>query len=294
MRAVNEFFYKQNIFRFLDYSATGNTYEEGGVVIIDIELYSKEAVKLQHEIKKLKISFGVENQNITQALFQLAAEEPNEIVITNKNKVLQELEMLDETPWQNIQDLETINTRAIRRSHIPIYLTSKKIPKPRELRFSLTLDTSISKSEPELTPLFALITKFLLQNILYFTGMEYGLYANQISNKRTGAVGILLFTKKQASDVNIEKISSSVDLLVKRLLAAKTIDKLVSELGSIDYQSHYYMAPDYEKYLHDTDILIGQEGWKRIATRGNINLLIRSTTLEVKVGHQQSSTILAP
>lgn len=289
MRAVNKFFSKKGLWRYLDYDATGKTFEQGGLIIVDIVFYTEEAMRYCDKVKDITIDLGADNKNLAFSFLQILAEEKHEVVTTDMRKVIQELEALNASSWQKPNDVDVIITQKTRRSSTPIYMANNTAPKPQKIPLSLTLDTSMNKKHPELLPLFAVVAEIILQNISYRIGLKHGLYVDKLTNKAGVCTTDLLILKRRASELNPGEITAFAKSVQKEVTAPTTLERIGRNLQSVDYQTRYYEAPNYENILKNTGILIGQKGWHHIATTENIRLLLDHSTLEIKIGRRRSS-----
>lgn len=284
--ALNNFFYSKDVFRYLDYSANGTTYHQGGLIEIEIELYTEKARKYINDISGVKLDFGALDDEVMKALSQISAEEPKLLEIKDKNNVIFELMALDNVAWQDMNDVELINTREFRQSHSPIRFSKEEVRKPRELHISFTLNEEIDQKQPQLFPLFIFLSRFLTQSTYYFTGFEHGLYPADIYGKKLSTFSLLLCAQKDVKNLDITKVEQTIIQTIQKVLTDETIGRIIEDLASVDFRKQYYTAPNHERYLDDSGFLIGASGWKKLATRQNIQHILNNTRLEVKFGRK--------
>lgn len=290
MRRVNEYFYENRLFKYLDYYAQGTTYEQGGIITVDCELYSKDAKELGHHIKDLRMNFDEDNRNISTALYQIAAEESERLYISSKKEVLAELKRLDSESWKNIDEFTLLDTRGFRRKNKPIYLTTQRRPKSSILRISLKLDKKFLVDNRMLSPLFMIIGRIILFTIGNRIAAEHGAYAgSEICVKENSSTMFydLFITKEVSAMLSNEEIKSTSEKTVKYLLNKTTREHIVTQLASINYGKDPFVAPNVDRLFKESNLLIGSIGWREIATLKNVNDILNHILIEVKMGSQK-------
>lgn len=292
LRCINNFFYEHGLFKMLDYAAYGVTYEEGGIITAVVELYSDEAIKLSGRIDQLHINFDDEGYDISTALFQVTAEEPDKLYISDLNKVVKELKQLDQDPWQHIDSIDVLDTKTIRRKNKPIYLTNQPEMKPKILRLSIHLDEDTAGTHRELSPLFMFIGRIILMTIGNRVGATYGTYAGELyGNKQYSLVSELLISQKALSGAQLAKVAQTIEETLTHSLNKKTYMRIIASLSSVSYVYAPDIAPNLERMITETGVLVGEKGWRRLATIQNIESLLSDSRIELKLGRQ---TIVLP
>ncbi len=291
LRAVNEFFYRQGLYKALDYAAHGTTFEEGGVITVDIELYSDEAVAQTSAIEQLHIDFGDENKNVLLALYQIGAEEEWTVGITDGQKVLDELILLDQQRWQSIDELTVIDTRTIRRKNPPIYLTVDRQPKPRKLHVSLKHDKELNALQ---AALFNSVSRVLLLTVTNKIVEQYGFYAGELRGTPSplSVTSELLVFPILWKDIDIDEVLISAEKVLNQMITPTTIERIAHDVGVVDYLDHSRLAPDFERILNQTRVIVGAAGWNSIATPDEIGAILAGAELVIKKGRQTKEVTL--
>lgn len=96
----------------------------GGIICIDIELYTEAAITLSDNLPTLAIELNEETISI--AATQILAEKEEPIGGTGYDNVRRALEDLHKQPWQNIDDIALIDTKKIRKKTDPFYIVEGK------------------------------------------------------------------------------------------------------------------------------------------------------------------------
>lgn len=288
MRYLNEFMYEKGLFKFLDYAATGTTFEESGVIIVSVDMYNEDACRFASDIQKLSVNLGSNpKEHLVNALQQIVAEEPKTLQITDMNELVNALTVLDKQPWSNLDDITFVDTNSIRKKKPPIYLTEQPSGRQRHLYISLECDREIHN---ELLPVFYIICKFLLHNIVSRLSYEYGFYPERLYSKtRHTVVSDLAYKSSTIPRVDVSDIHRSVSTVIDQLLSAAVISRLAKSFSSVHYSKSCEAAPSFEEILQDTGVLIGSKGWQELATEKNIRNLIDQIIINIKCGRERTA-----
>ena len=288
-RRVNDLFYKNSLFKMLDYALNGTTYDMGGIIIIDCELYNNRSIKYIDTIPQLHIDFGHDNENILTALQQIAAEEPTRLHATNLPAIIKALVGLDEQPWQQLDEFSTLDTKMIRRQRGPLYLSQQQRPNPRKLSVSLQLDTTYANNNRHIVALFSVLARFLLLTITNKVCDTFGTYHQDIIGKPSPAsvTSHLLIIHPVAKTINVAEVKQTIDETAAYVLTPHTITRLVDDLASSNYLLKPSESPNFERILQETKLLIGAKGWQEIATVANVQSALRHTFVTVRFGAKQ-------
>ena len=291
LRRVNDFFYAKHLFKSLDYYAHGTTTEDGGVIIVEVGVYSSEAVKYLKELEKLSIEYGAENSNVSTALLQIIAEEPQILIVTNKSEVLAGIREIDDTPWQSIDKIHLIEIADTIQQ--PIHLTEDEAVAPSNLYLTITANSDIEKSA---YPLFNLIGRTLLLTATNHVCSAYGLYAGTLSGKPSplSITSELLAAPGLVEDIDISSVLKTAHVTIENIIANNLAQRIHHNIQQIDYLHKIDEAPSIESLIHETGVLIGSDTWKRVGTINTINQLLMNISLELHTEHSTVSLKLHP
>lgn len=289
--AVKDYFYQNNLYKLSDYALNGTTYEQGGIIEINCELYSSKAMEIAENIMAIKIDFGKDNKNVTHALLQMTAEEQNKLYVTDKQLLLAELRTLDATTWRNVEALSFIDTKGHRRKTPPIYLTDTKQPAPRKLKLHLTLDGDFASTHRTLLPLFNIAARFLALTLTDVITKEYGYYAGELYGAQPvpSMTSELLVAPRIANNVDLGLIAGHTKEILEQMTSAPVLEAFADTLSSISYTTGSPEAPNLERIMHETGIYIGTAGWQETATTRNLWQVLGKMDLELTFGHRRRS-----
>lgn len=282
VQRVNEFLYEKGVFRLLDYSLSGTTYEEGGIIVVDYGAYTKRAARYCNDIAKLSIEFGSDKDNVSKALLQIIAEESHTLRVKDIDMVIRELEGLNNSPWINIDSLVYINTRSIRAKNHPIYLTNEKAKKPQISKVSISLDKDFSNNNQELIPLFVVLSRAFLSNIAPHFSKTFATYPGEIYINNRGSTVLHEFHTAQnpyCVDFNATDLRHVAREVINNIVTSNLQRRICDDLTHVSYFNNPESAPGYEHMITGTKILTGSEGWKRIATPRNVDLILTHSSI---------------
>ncbi|HET6746918.1 MAG TPA: hypothetical protein VFH06_02305 [Candidatus Saccharimonadales bacterium] len=286
---IDTFLYEHHLFSHLDYSLTGKTYY-GGIVAIDIELYTDAAIKLSNRLSSLAIELNEEIISI--AATQILAEKEEPVGGTGYDNVKQALEELHKQPWQNIDEVECIDTKSIRKKTGPFYIAEGKPLPARKLTASILLDDKLAASHRELLPLFRQFAWLMTSSFQGVLADTYGYFSHEDVYKDRSPVGVINTFKvanDNASEVDLSDILATCLEVVRDLQQYGAFTRYMDELCKASYYNHSGLAPNLEKNYEDTFIFIGPKGWRKIATDENYRLLLKHMSIEVKFGRDKIS-----
>lgn len=282
---------EKELFKYIDYALHGTTYDNGGLIEIEIELYTPEAVRLRQELMLLKVSLS--EKNLSSSVLQLLAEEPYYIYFGDSDRIKAELDALDKEPWQPIDAFNTYDAKLHRPKKQLMYYTNKKHPAPQRIITSLTLDRDFAKNHRELLPLFRHVCKLIVLTSQDILSIKYGLYTNGISYKAQQVNAELTRDRSNPYQISARVAADAQRDALSVLQASGAFERLASWLRSVSYADAPFGAPDTQENYEDTGLYIGSKGWQLLATEENIVKLITHTALSVQVGRDKTSLPLS-
>ena len=293
---LNRYLYDKGLFKLIDYSLFGTTYENG-VIAIDFKAYTSQAAELLESISKIKISSSINEECILNSLYQISAEEPTLLYIPNSNELTKLLIDLDNTQWQDLDSISILNYRGARKKNTSIYLTDEASPKPQMIKFLVSISKDIIDMNPELIPLSVMLSRIFIYTVGNNLANDFGLYTGQIYSRKRGTettLELLAAKSPRRISFSAEDLALNIDTSIKYMLNTPAItSRLVPELKSISYRNDIGNSPDYDGYLQDSNILLGAKGWAEIATTQNIELLIDNMSYAIKLGRETKHSRLS-
>lgn len=289
---IDELFHSHNLFPHLDFALYGKMYH-GGVLVIDVELYTTEAVSLIDDIKTLDVDLNQEI--IMRTLSVMLAEMRQPIETTGYDSVVKGLSELQAQEWQTIDDLTMIDAKKIRRPAGPIYIIRGNTLPIFKVTSGVFIDREFASSNRELMPLFGQLARMIVST-WQGTANSLGLYSYDdefTSNKQhEGLVNTFHAPRVRGVEIDVSEILEKSVADVQMLREAGAVERLVDELHRISYADHSDSAPGYERNYKDTLVFMGTKGWRQLATEKNCAALLKHMSIVVSVGRKKATRSL--
>jgi hypothetical protein len=283
---ANELLNSRGLFKWLDFTLSGTTYEQGGTVAIEFKTYNDQAKECISDLRNIKPNFS--EPRVNKALMQLHAEEYYQLKASNIEVIIKELKAMDEMKWESLDELNVINTRSIRRKQTPLHATRQADDQPITTVLSLEIDTRVVEADPLALAIFTIASRMILLTANYKIVTETGSYSwhlyAQISGKRV-SVDVLTAARFRKYKPDLEQTGKMVRDVFGSMHFRGVFDRLVNELHNTSYDHGALKAPNYEQLLNDTGILVGSEGWKGV-TKDAIYKVLNGTDVVIKRGQR--------
>lgn len=291
-KSIDAFLQTHGVYRYLDYSLAGITHYKGGLILIEIIFYSEKATKYTDEIKYLAID--IDETSIGLGIAQIAAKTKTLLGSSGLKEITHALEMLHHQPWQDIDELDAINTRSIKMKASPLWTTQGEPQRTRDLIVDIALHPIIATSRPELLPLFTRLADFIHLNCEGVVANAFGLYSNGVAKVRhTDDFGMPLVFSVPPSGKGYmndrERLKKVLWLFInwgRELQKAPVLDSFINVIHDGTYSETPYLMVNPNATLNSTGWFVGTKGWRKQATRENVNLLLDNMSIEVKYGRQ--------
>ena len=293
LERIYGFFHEHRLFPLLDYSTEGMTFRRGGVVLVSIDLYTPEARRLKDELQKLHIDLDPKDdyRAVSTNLQQMMTEMPEQLEITDKHAVIDELITLDQAEWQHIDDFDMLDMTTIRRKNSPLFLGTTDRREPKKFYITLTLDTDFVRQSPYSLPLFARMYRIFLCEAINRFMEKTGIYDDLIYVRRKPSATItlpLLILHRFDQKIIPQEIIEFGQELATYMFTDDTISRFIHDAHSVNYHTDSHLAPNLERIISETGIVIGSNGWRKIATAELIGEILSHTSIEVRIGRQKS------
>jgi hypothetical protein len=279
---ANELLNSWGLFKWLEFTLNGTTYEQGGIVAIEFKTYNDLAKKCIPDLRNIKPSFS--ESRVNKALMQLHAEEYYQLKASKIEVIIKELKAMDDVKWESLDELNVINTRSIRRKQTPLHATRQADDQPITTVLSLEIDPRVVEADPLALALFTIAARMILLTANYKIVTETGSYSwhlhAQLSGKRV-SVDVLTAARFRKYKPDLEQTGKMVQDVFGGMHFSGAFDRLVNELHNTSYDQGSSKAPDYEQLLTDTGILIGSNGWKSV-NKDTIYKVLNGTDVVVK------------
>lgn len=285
MTQVNEMLYAKGLFKWLDFSISGTTYERGGFIVIDYRAYGDAAVKMIDEIKEFKVQ--ISRQSIETALQQVGAEEEYEVYVSDFKRLDKELRQLELVQWENIDGFKLIDTKGMRRRAHPVYLTHDKSSRPKIVKISLELDKKFASENRVAVAIFSTIARFILFSSSYRMAARTGSYnADMYSENEGYKMSVELHFVKNVSPPSAEYFAEELVASYQYIKEKEGLGRLSKDLASMSYFENAHQAPDFERTLNETGVLIGSEAWRSYANIDSILKTFENTEVSVRASRK--------
>ena len=282
---VTDYLYHHRQYKLLDYALNGATYDSG-VIIISAECYNKASMELLKGFVTMKADLGKApcHLPISRALSQITAEESEAIFIGDIAMIIDNLRMLNDQSWQELDSVELLPRDTLEDKKLLdlIYVTDQPATKPRKIKLQLQFsDPSI-----ELRILWRELAHFLNLSIGQRVCQEFGAYfahedARDSTNSTT-VIGTFLISPRIMPITQIEKIAASVKRTLKTITKPEVLQRFVNYLSLASYYSNPHAAPDENRLLREFGAILGSAGWKKIASVENLTKVLQATQISLR------------
>jgi hypothetical protein len=290
---VTSYFLQHNLFEYIDYELSASTHYSG-FIVIDISFYTSEAAT--HADSLPTLTLPITEENINDGLDEIEAEKQAPLGYSKFANVLRELRELQETPWQQLDNLTVLDASSLRRKPKPLYITEGSFPRTRKLFINLVLNPAIPKDKQRLLlPLFRELVFAIGDNVQAALARSLSVYpqSHKFINSSQRIYEAYVFATYPEYDAETSTIITLAQDVVAVLQEKGGFHTMTTQLQNVDYAHDTHSTPNIEKLYDETMLLLGMRGWREIATMENIELLLKHMSIEVKFGRKKASAPLA-
>ena len=286
VNALDNFFMSKKLFRYLDYQIDARAYFNG-LVYINIDLFSEEAMALETEIPKIKVDTS--ESEIDGALWQILAEFRSRLWST-EGQIEKHIQTLAKQPWVDIKDFDVTNIANLysKTTEEDIEFTKTAAKYFKTLKCEFVLNPKWARNNQDLIPLFAILTYVLSDSIAAMLAVDF-YYFNTGStytyNPKTYKEAVNLCSHIEQNPKLSDELEACKDC-IDDLLAAGAIEKLVNQLQNVSCEPGTG-SPDEIKLYDSTGFFVGAQGWHRIATIKNALEILNNITLKITYGTEK-------
>jgi hypothetical protein len=284
--ALKHHLYSHGLYKYIDFSLMGVTYEPSGIIEISIEGFTPTAQEIIDKAA-LQVPVPLDAMSIGIALQQILAEEKFLLYTSDTDTVYRQLHTLHALPWKNIDTVTFIDTKASRSRRLPIYLTNMPA-KVHDIHLSIGIDVLFSRTNRHLLPLFYYLSRIILVTLADHASMEYGHYQHsdiEFSEHRVNSS--LRSSAKLQQDVTAAQYMGIATETARNLLQQEHVERIMSRLKNISYWKDYIQSPDEEIAIRAAGIYIGSRGWQNITSQNVIIDICQHADISIKVGRKK-------
>lgn len=290
---LRELFFNKQLFESLDFTLSGTTFDQGGLIEVAVQLHTLKAQTLADQIMTQNIP--LDTRAISLAFSQLLAEEEQAINVSSYEAVIQALTELNGKPWEEVDDFTILKARDVRLSPYPMHISKKHLPS-RKIAFNLTLDADFAMTHPELIPLFRQITRVTAYTARYRIAAEEGFYMDTVAFIARPHKFYTKTTLRVANGndefIDVNDLLRQCRDVFRYIERTNAHEDFTRELHQTSYRHNPWDAPNTYDAYNETGIYLGSKGWVMTATLENCALLLANTTIEVAFGRQTASALL--
>lgn len=277
---------ERGLHSYIDYQIEALTYHKG---FIHLELYVRR--ELHDEVYALiqTITINIEQSSIDTGLAQLSSEK--ECVMSgDMDKIHDTLRELNATPWTTVRDFASYDASGVRGAHLPLFATDHTIS-THKAKVELILQKDFANSNKHLTPLFYCVAYGMLGDVSDTLQANYAYYVfdNEIVQSGKGLKLQSIFRVIKDYRETPKLLLSKAQEVIERIVEDGSLRRLAVLLRDSEY---IYRNPfiDERHIFEATGVLIGDEGWKEIASEANVNLLLQHAYIQVKAGRDTATS----
>lgn len=282
---VVEYLFDKNVFASVDYVLDGKMYH-GGIMVIEFAAYTKEAEEYINDLASLSLT--IDEDIMLNAWNQVESEKQEPFGHSGYDNIIAGLKELDSTPWQTFDELDVIDLNDLRRRAKPFYISSEKIKPTKRLTINFFIQDVSSHKKRELLPLANRVLGVIGTNLQYFLTREAGIHFDDESihyDKKTLTYH-LTFKTYPGFEFNDKELRDSVTYVLSNLHEGGAFRRLCSELKAIPTSAEYWLAPPIQWLYESTYQVVGQKGWRRLATEENVREVLYDIQVEAKFGNR--------
>lgn len=256
---------------------------------IEIDFITEKAKKLATEARHLDIA--TDNTTIGIGFLQLLTEQKRTVAAPGGiDKVKAALDDLQKQPWQDMDNLETLDMRETDTKDGALILQKGTPSRLRTLTVSFSLNEEFTYTHPELLPLFEQLICFIDQNSWISTSMKYGIMSKGIDksqNNKAFALASRFKVHPQLHEIikqrrTLKDVAYDYVDFVHNCHENGAIHRYSSVLQSARYDADSRRLLPGPGIVTDTGFVIGARGWHKLATKENCELLLKNMEVAVE------------
>ena len=277
MTKLKQIMQQSGLLRQIDYFALGTHYPGTGLITIDIDLYTGEAVNLAYDLRQLQAF--TDNESLSLAMSQIAAENDCTIICNDLDKLQHNMVKLNKNDWQLIEEIDQPLIISQLVEHKFLYETDN--PTTSISRISCNL------SHPPNSDTVLLALFYYLAFVIHGT-------VSDIANVRLGYYNLSEYTKQISQNTSCicdfaalsnladrTKLRDIYHEVIRKMLEKTTLARISRRIKSFSYNDGKMNVPNIDMYISEIGIVAGEKTWQKLAEEKTITNLLDKMILEI-------------
>lgn len=266
---------------YVDYHSIARTYGSG-FIYIELLLYSDDAARVGASIDSLRLP--LDDESLRVALLQVVAEKRQE-VRGDPKLVRRQLEELHAAPWQPLDEVDVLDARVVRRSQKGLRRLETPERQFRTTRCTLRLEEGLVASDRHLVALFHVVARVVLDNVVEALADTHGQYdsVDERSLPARGLEQVRILRQHRSASVDLRTELNTCTSIIREMIEGDFVAKLVQLLQSSS-PGAFAEAVDIHRVYEATELLVGGNGWRSLATDENVQRVIEACSIQLRRG----------
>lgn len=268
---------QSGLLRQIDYFALGTHYPGTGLITIDIDLYTGEAVNLAYDLRQLQAF--TDNESLNLAMSQIAAENDCTIICNDLDKLQHNMVKLNKNDWQSIEEIDQPLIISQLVEHKFLYETDN--PTTSISRISCALKQP-PNSDAMLLALFYYLAFVIHGTVSDIANVRLGYYnlsecTKQI-DQNTSCICDFAALSNLADRAKLRDIYHEV---IGKMLEKAALTRISRRIKSFSYNDGKMNVSNIDMYISEIGIVAGEKTWQKLAEEKTIANLLNKTILEI-------------
>lgn len=276
MNTFKQMTQRAGLLRQVDYFALGSHYIDTGLITIDIDLYTDEAISLTDKLRHIQAS--TDDEALRLAMNQITAEKKQTVACDDMNALRQNIITLNDAAWQTIEGLD--QPLIVKQLAEHEFLHEINEPIPLISQPSSVLNITVNDN-PALLALSHYLAYTIHGTVADIANARLGYYsfeecAAKVS-KTLHCVCNFAVVRDLENEFELQKIYGDV---IKIMQTETVLARLYRRLKSFSYSSGRMDAPNIDTHISELGIIIGEQTWKELADTSIVADLLSKIRLE--------------
>ena len=268
---------QSGLLRQIDYFALGTHYSGTGLITIDIDLYTGEAVNLAYDLRQLQAF--TDNESLSLAMSQIAAENDCTIICNDLDKLQYNIAKLNKNDWQLIEEIDQPLIISQLVEHKFLYETDNPTT-------SISRISCILKQPPN--------TDTVLLALFYYLAFVIHGTVSDIANVRLGYYNLSEYTEQISQNTSCicdfaalsnladrTKLRDIYHEVIRKMLEKAALTRISRRIKSFSYNDGKMNVPNIDMYISEIGIVAGEKTWQKLAKEKTIANLLNKMILEI-------------